>query len=73
MSDRGTMSQMATNIGGLIQYVELLVSGKSQASATGGPLGTSFSVQTAQNVRQLINAQTPTIRPPVSKPIDIFM
>ena len=46
MSDKGTMSQMATNIGGLIQYVEVLVTGKSGASATGGPLGNKFFLQT---------------------------
>jgi hypothetical protein len=37
---------MSRNINGLIQYVELLVSGNSQASATGGPLGNKFFLQT---------------------------
>ena len=37
MSDKGTLKQMGKDIDGLIQYVELLVSGKSSASATGGP------------------------------------
>jgi len=46
MSDRGTLPQMSRNISGLIQYVELLVSGNSQASATGGPLGNKFFLQT---------------------------
>jgi hypothetical protein len=46
MSDEGTMQQMAQDINGLIQYVELLVSGNSQASATGGPLGNKFFLQT---------------------------
>ena len=46
MSDRGTLPQMSRNINGLIQYVELLVSGNSQASATGGPLGNKFFLQT---------------------------
>jgi hypothetical protein len=46
MSDKGTMQQMSNNIDGLISYVEVLVSGKSKASATGGPLGNKFFLQT---------------------------
>jgi hypothetical protein len=46
MSDRGSISQMASNINGLIQYVQVLVTGKSRASATGGPLGNKFFLQT---------------------------
>jgi hypothetical protein len=46
MSDKGTIKQMGKNIDGLIQYVDLLVSGKSSASATGGPLGNKFFLQT---------------------------
>jgi hypothetical protein len=46
MSDRGTIQQMGTNIDGLIQYVEVLVSGKSKASSTGQPLGNKFFLQT---------------------------
>jgi hypothetical protein len=46
MSDKGTIKQMTKDINGLIQYVELLVTGKSKASATGGPLGNKFFLQT---------------------------
>ena len=46
MSSRGTMQQMSNNVNGLINYVELLVSGNSKASATGGPLGNKFFLQT---------------------------
>ena len=46
MSDKGTIQQMSQNIVGLTNYVELLVSGKSKASATGGPLGNKFFLQT---------------------------
>jgi hypothetical protein len=46
MSDEGTLQAMGRDINGLIQYVELLVTGKSQASATGGPLGNKFFLQT---------------------------
>jgi hypothetical protein len=46
MSDKGTIKQMSKNINGLINYVELLVSGNSKASATGGPLGNKFFLKT---------------------------
>ncbi len=46
MSDKGTIQQMAKDVDGLIQYVELLVQGKSKASATGGALGNKFFLQT---------------------------
>jgi hypothetical protein len=46
MSDKGTIQQMAKDVDGLIQYVELLVSGNSKASATGGPLGNKFFLNT---------------------------
>ncbi len=46
MSDRGTIQQMAKDINGLIQYVELLVTGDSKASATGQPLGNKFFLKT---------------------------
>jgi hypothetical protein len=46
MSDRGTIQQMSKNINGLIDYVELLVTGKSKASTTGGPLGNKFFLKT---------------------------
>ena len=47
MSDKGTIQQMSQNIVGLTNYVELLVSGNSKASKTGGPLGNKFFLQTA--------------------------
>lgn len=46
MSDKGSLKQMGKNIDGLIGYVELLVSGKSKASATGRPLGNKFFLKT---------------------------
>ena len=46
MSDKGTIQQMAKDIDGLIQYVELLVTGDSKASATGKPLGNKFFLKT---------------------------
>ena len=46
MSDKGTIQQMGKNISGLIDYVEVLVSGKSKASSTGQPLGNKFFLKT---------------------------
>ena len=46
MSDKGNLKTLGKDIDGLISYVELLVSGKSKASATGGPLGNKFFLKT---------------------------
>jgi len=46
MSDEGNLGALASDIGGLINYVELLVTGKTKASATGGPLGDKFFLKT---------------------------
>ena len=46
MSDQGSLTALGNDINGLIQYVDLLVSGNSKASATGGPLGNKFFLQT---------------------------
>ena len=46
MSDRGDLATLASDIGGLISYTEVLVTGQSEASATGGPLGNKFFLKT---------------------------
>ena len=46
MNANGTIPQVAKNITGLIQYVDVLVTGDSSASTTGGPLGNKFFLQT---------------------------
>jgi hypothetical protein len=46
MSDKGSMTTLGKDIDGLIQYVEVLVTGKSKASTTNGPLGNKFFLQT---------------------------
>jgi hypothetical protein len=46
MTDEGSISALAKDIDGLVNYVELLVTGKSNASATGQPLGNKFFLQT---------------------------
>jgi len=45
MSSDGTMSALGNDINGLIEYVEVLVSGNG-ASTTGGPLGNKFFLKT---------------------------
>ena len=51
MSNRGTIQQMAKNIDGLIDYVEVLVTGNSGASTTRRPLGNRFFLRTAAKCR----------------------
>jgi hypothetical protein len=46
MSGKGSLAQLGKNVGGLEEYVSLLVTGKSKASATGKPLGNKFFLQT---------------------------
>jgi hypothetical protein len=46
MSSKGSISALTKDIDGLIAYVEVLVTGKSKASATGGPLGNKFFLKT---------------------------
>jgi hypothetical protein len=46
MSGQGSLSQLGKDIDGLINYVELLVSGGGKASATGQPLGNKFFLKT---------------------------
>ena len=55
MSDKGTIQQMTKDINGLINYVELLVTGKSKASTTGGPLGNKFFLQTGAKCAAIDN------------------
>ncbi len=57
MSDKGTLQALGNDINGLIQYVEVLVSGKSNASRTGGPLGNKFFLQTGQKCRDVATNQ----------------
>ena len=46
MTDQGSISALAKDIDGLVNYVELLVTGGSNASATGQPLGNKFFLKT---------------------------
>ena len=46
MSSQGSLTALGNDVNGLIQYVEVLVTGNSEASATGGPLGDKFFLPT---------------------------
>jgi hypothetical protein len=46
MNDNGTIPQLGRNIKGLTEYVYLLVTGRSRASATGRPLGNKYFLKT---------------------------
>jgi len=46
MSSNGSLQTLGSDINGLIDYVEVLVSGTGGASATGQPLGNKFFLQT---------------------------
>lgn len=46
MSDAGNLGALGRDIDGLIQYVEVLVTGNSNASKTGRPLGNKFFLKT---------------------------
>jgi hypothetical protein len=46
MSSQGNLQTLGNDIDGLVSYVEVLVTGNSEASATGGPLGNKFFLQT---------------------------
>ena len=57
MSAKGTFPQLADNIGGLIAYVQLLVTGRSNASKTGRPLGTKFFLATPMECKDKISGE----------------
>jgi len=46
MSSSGTFSALENDIGGLLSYVKVLVTGESEASRTGQALGTKFFLET---------------------------
>ena len=59
MSDKGSIQQMSKDVAGLISYVELLVSGSGSASATGGPLGNKFFLQTGAKCAAIDSCSDP--------------
>lgn len=53
MSGKGSLQQLQKDIDGLISYVEVLVTGKSKASKTGGPLGNKFFLKTGGKCKDI--------------------
>jgi len=51
MSSHGSLSTLDRDIAGLIAYVELLVTGRGEASKTGQPLGTKFFLKTGSHCK----------------------
>ena len=58
MSKNGDLQTLGKDIDGLISYVEVLVAGNSKASATGGPLGNKFFLQTGGKCKDVKSQQT---------------
>jgi hypothetical protein len=56
--ENGTIPQLGRNIRGLIEYVKLLVTGRSRASATGGPLGNKYFLKTGAQCRAMDTCTT---------------
>ena len=46
MSDKGNLKTLGKDVDGLLAYIDVLVTGKSKASATGKPLGNKFFLKT---------------------------
>ena len=44
--ETGTMPQLGRNINGMKEYADLLITGNSRASVTGGPLGNKYFLKT---------------------------
>ena len=57
MSSEGSFSALGKDIGGIVNYVELLVSGSGDASATGGPLGNKFFLKTGGKCTDITTKQ----------------
>ena len=53
MSGEGSLSQMGKDVDGLMNYVQLLVSGGGDASATGKPLGNKFFLKTGAKCKPI--------------------
>lgn len=57
MSSDGNLSALGKDVDGLVQYVELLVTGGGNASATGKPLGNKFFLLTGQKCNDIATSQ----------------
>jgi hypothetical protein len=53
MSAAGNFDTLAKDVGGLISYVNVLITGTGEASRTGEPLGTKFFLETVMNCKDV--------------------
>jgi hypothetical protein len=53
MSSEGSLDALATNVDGLLSYVQVLVTGGGNASKTGKPLGNKFFLKTKGKCREM--------------------
>lgn len=58
LSTRGTLSQAAKNVAGLISYTEVLVTGSSKANKSGGPLGNKFFLNTGGKCKDKVSGNS---------------
>ena len=58
MSSEGSMDALGKDVGGLINYVDVLVSGNGSASKTGGPLGDKFFINTGGTCTDTVSGNT---------------
>lgn len=60
MSSKGTLKALGKDISGITNYIQLLVTGKSKASKTGGPLGNKFFLNTGGKCIDTVTKQEKT-------------
>ena len=57
MSSKGNIKTLGKDIDGLVSYIEVLVTGNSAASKTGGPLGNKFFLKTGGKCNDVATGQ----------------
>ena len=55
MSGRGSLGALSKNIGGLISYVKVLITGYGSGSRSGSPLGNKFFIETGTKCKNVVN------------------
>ena len=72
MNSNGTIPQLGRNVGGLVEYVKLMVTGDSRASATRNPLGNKYFLRTGAKC-QAVDTCTETNGKSVCQETDRFI
>lgn len=58
MSSKGTIDALGKDVSGLIDYVQILVSGGGKASATGKPLGNKYFLDTQSTCKDVSSGES---------------